>query len=488
MNKTAIIYARVSSKEQEKGYSIDAQLKLLRGYAFERGFSVAQEFVDIETAKKAGRTNFNLMLAYLEENPGVKTILVEKTDRLYRNFKDYAFLEDYGLEIHLVKENQIIHRDSRSSDKFIHGINVLRAKNFSDNLSEEVKKGLLEKVEQGGYPRSAPFGYTNNIATKTIEIEEAASYIVRCLFEWYATGNYSLKGLRQRVKEEGLLANYPKHRVGVAGIHKFLSSAVYYGMIPFRGKLYQGNHEPIISKALFDKVQEVLMKRSRTQGKTVRSFPYMGYIVCAECGCAITAEIAKKKYVYYHCTNGKGGCSNKSTYLREELLDQSFANILKSIHIDEERLEWIKDALKSNHAEERAYHEQSVAGLQKSLNIIENKIHQAYEDKLDGNITVVFWQSKMDEWTKEQDRLLSTIELHQKADRKYLETGISLLELASRASELYLKQNSQERKKMLKLVLSNSKLEGKNVVFAMRKPFDMIAQTNESENWLALAF
>ena len=227
MNKTAIIYARVSSKEQEKGYSIDAQLKLLRGYAFERGFSVAQEFVDIETAKKAGRTNFNLMLAYLEENPGVKTILVEKTDRLYRNFKDYAFLEDYGLEIHLVKENQIIHRDSRSSDKFIHGINVLRAKNFSDNLSEEVKKGMLEKVEQGGYPRSAPFGYTNNIATKTIEIEEAASYIVRCLFEWYATGNYSLKGLRQRVKEEGLLANYPKHRVGVAGIHKFLSSAVY---------------------------------------------------------------------------------------------------------------------------------------------------------------------------------------------------------------------------------------------------------------------
>tara|TARA_B100000497_G_scaffold126760_1_gene166507 strand:+ start:832 stop:1125 length:294 start_codon:yes stop_codon:yes gene_type:complete len=90
----------------------------------------------------------------------VRTVLVEKTDRLYRNFKDYVILEDYELNIHLVKEGQVISKDSRSHEKFIHGIKVLMAKNFIDNLSEEVRKGLKEKVAQGGYPGSAPFGYT----------------------------------------------------------------------------------------------------------------------------------------------------------------------------------------------------------------------------------------------------------------------------------------------------------------------------------------
>jgi site-specific DNA recombinase len=131
----AIIYARVSSKEQEsEGFSIPAQIKLLNEYAIQNGRQVIQEFTDVETAKKSGRTPFAKMLTYLEENPGVRTVLLEKTDRLYRNFKDYVILEDYEINIHLVKEGQIISKDSRSHEKFIHGIKVLMAKNFIDNL------------------------------------------------------------------------------------------------------------------------------------------------------------------------------------------------------------------------------------------------------------------------------------------------------------------------------------------------------------------
>ena len=103
----AIIYARVSSKEQEsEGFSIPAQIKLLNEYAIQHGLQVIQEFTDIETAKKSGRTSFTKMMTYLEENPDVRTVLVEKTDRLYRNFKNYVILEDYALNIHLVKEGQ----------------------------------------------------------------------------------------------------------------------------------------------------------------------------------------------------------------------------------------------------------------------------------------------------------------------------------------------------------------------------------------------
>ena len=87
--KTAVIYARVSSKEQEReGFSIPAQLKLLREYAFRNDFSVVKEFVDIETAKTSGRQNFGEMVQFFSKNRDCRLVLVEKTDRLYRNFRD----------------------------------------------------------------------------------------------------------------------------------------------------------------------------------------------------------------------------------------------------------------------------------------------------------------------------------------------------------------------------------------------------------------
>jgi predicted site-specific integrase-resolvase len=89
--RQAVIYARVSSKEQEKeGFSIPAQLKLLKEYAAAQGFAVVQEYMDVETAKQTGRAAFGEMVAYLKAHPSVRVMLVEKTDRLYRNLKDAA--------------------------------------------------------------------------------------------------------------------------------------------------------------------------------------------------------------------------------------------------------------------------------------------------------------------------------------------------------------------------------------------------------------
>jgi site-specific DNA recombinase len=88
---------------------------------------------------------------------------VEKTDRLYRNFKDYLTIEALNLELHLVKENAILTNDSRSSEKLVHGIQVLMAKNYIDNLSEEVQKGLRTKAAQGLWPSFAALGYVNTV-------------------------------------------------------------------------------------------------------------------------------------------------------------------------------------------------------------------------------------------------------------------------------------------------------------------------------------
>src|SRR5512132_2068009 len=160
--KQAVIYARVSSKEQEKeGYSIPAQLKLLRDYAAAQGFAVAQEYVDVETAKLTGRAAFGEMVAYLKAHPSVRVLLVEKTDRLYRNLKDWVTIDELEVEIHFPKEGVVLSRDSRSSEKFMHGIKVLMAKNYIDNLSEEARKGQQEKAEQGIWPTKTPLGYRN---------------------------------------------------------------------------------------------------------------------------------------------------------------------------------------------------------------------------------------------------------------------------------------------------------------------------------------
>jgi len=146
-------YVRVSSKEQEReGFSIPAQIKILDDYEVRQGMICQATFEDIETAKQSGRTAFGEMVTFLKKNKRVGSILVEKTDRLYRNPKDAVTLDDLNVEIHLVKEGAVISETSKSSEKFMHGVRVLIAKQYTDNLSEEVKKGMNEKAAQGYWP------------------------------------------------------------------------------------------------------------------------------------------------------------------------------------------------------------------------------------------------------------------------------------------------------------------------------------------------
>src|SRR5262245_2788272 len=197
-SKQAVIYARVSSKEQEKeGFSIPAQLKLLKDYAAAQGFTVAQECVDVETAKQTGRTAFGEMVGYLKSHPAVHVLLVEKTDRLYRNLKDWVTLDELDIEIHFAKEGVVLSRESRSSEKFMHGIKVLMAKNYIDNLSEEARKGMQEKAEQGIWPTKCPLGYRNITGSdgkKIIAADPAIAPLIDKLIEWYARGDICVHG------------------------------------------------------------------------------------------------------------------------------------------------------------------------------------------------------------------------------------------------------------------------------------------------------
>src|SRR5438552_3289018 len=232
--QSAVIYARVSSREQEReGYSIPAQRKLLNEYARLRGFRVQHEFIDVESAKNPGRKEFGAMLRLLQSDPHWRTVLVEKTDRLYRNRTDSIAFEELierrSVEIHLVKEGRVIAKDSRSQDKFMHDIHVAVAKHYSENLREEVKKGMREKAEQGIYPSRPPFGYKNNPATRSIEVDLQRAPVLKKIFELYASGQHSLSTLRKAaLRETGV-------RISRAYLEIILKNPFFIGRFTWQG-------------------------------------------------------------------------------------------------------------------------------------------------------------------------------------------------------------------------------------------------------------
>jgi site-specific DNA recombinase len=250
----AVLYARVSSKEQEQGFSIPAQAKLLEDYATSKGLAVVKPFIEAETAKKAGRTKFGEMLQYLRKNPGCKTVLVEKTDRLYRNLRDCVEIDDLiqkeGLEVHFVKEGGVLSSGSPAHQKLIHHIKVAIAKNYIDNLSEECRKGMLEKANQGYWPSYAPLGYRNVMMAdgrrKTIEPDPETAPLVTQLFEWYATGRYNLKELTRMVQAAGLRFRKSGDHVPKSSVHRILRTRLYMGDFDWAGKVYKGAHQPLV--------------------------------------------------------------------------------------------------------------------------------------------------------------------------------------------------------------------------------------------------
>ena len=201
-------YRRVSSKKQEKGYSLPAQDKLLDDYARKHGIVILGDFCEAETSKKAGRKQFNRMIKELQAHPEVRIILVEKTDRIYRNLKDYVTFDEFkGLEVHLVIEGKIISDKSNSHEKLMHGFKVLMAKNQIDNLSEEVKKGQREKIRQGGFPHKAPVGYLNvedkETGKKIIIADPIKAPFIKRLYTLYASGAYSVDEIKKYFLKKG---------------------------------------------------------------------------------------------------------------------------------------------------------------------------------------------------------------------------------------------------------------------------------------------
>lgn len=473
----AVLYARVSSKEQEQeGYSIPAQVELLKDYALKKGVKVVKEFTDAESAKQTGRKAFEEMLRYFKKNSRARILLVEKTDRLYRNNKDAARLEELGVDIHLVKEGIIVCEDSPSQVKLHHGIMLAMSKFYTDNLSEEIKKEMREKVAQGGFPHKAPIGYLNDRANRSIIIDPDKTPIISEMFERYATGQHPLKTLAKWAREEGI-------RVTPWSLHKILTNEFCTGYFRWNGTRYQGNHEPLISQSLFQTVQGLLEQKSgRPKAAAKKQFAFRGLLTCGRCGHRLTAEIKKGRYIYYRCMGRiKKDCDQPN--LTEEIVSEGLGKPLKGIRMTIEQGEWIVNALKESHRQQQAFHRQETQALNRKAENIQGKIHKAYEEKFEGKIPESLWNDLYRGWSIELERIETKLQAYGRADRNYVKTGAEIIELAKGAYNQYVTRNSFEQRKLLDFVISNSIVDGATFCFIYKKPFDVIAEGLQVEDW-----
>lgn len=475
-----VIYARVSSKEQEReGFSIPAQISLLEDYAIKNGLEVVRIFSESETAKKAGRKSFNEMLSFIKEK-NINTVLVEKTDRLYRNFKDYVILEDYDLEVHLVKEGTILSKNSKSHEKFIHGIKVLMAKNYIDNLSEEVKKGLREKVKQGYYPQKAPVGYINiknESGKKVIEIDEKKAPFVKKVFELYASGAYSVSQIRAKLFQDGFNHNLKPY--SKARLLFVLKDVFYIGKFEYNGVIYDGKHDPLIDVELFNHVQK-MFNVSKARSHEVE-FPYVGLIKCGHCGCQLTAELKKGKYVYYHCTGKRGGDCKKD-YVREEVIEKTFLNLLEKIDIPNDVFDMIKHALKDMQTIKGKFEDASTESITKQINVLSRRIEGLYTDKLDGNITNEQWSVRNNQWASEKENLIQKLHALNNSSQTFYEGANLLLDFCKLAPTKFLKASANKKRQILNLIGSNFTYIDKKLSVELSSVFDVVINSRFSEN------
>ena len=320
--KTAVIYLRVSTKEQAErgrdaeGFSIPAQRDACHRKAEGIGATVMAEFVDRgESAKSADRPELQRMLQHLVDNP-TSYVIVHKIDRLARNRADDVeinlALQGAGATLVSCSENI----DETPSGILLHGIMSSIAEFYSRNLATEVKKGSLQKAMAGGTVGKAPTGYLNIRATengrevRTVKIDEIRGPIMKWAFERYAQGDINLRDLLAEATERGLMSvpgpTKPSKPLVLSNFHRLLKHPYYKGVVRYLGVEYPGQHEPLVTEETWDRVQELLELKGRSGEKVRKHHHYLkGTVFCGECGARMIVSHNRGRhghmYEYFIC-------------------------------------------------------------------------------------------------------------------------------------------------------------------------------------------
>jgi site-specific DNA recombinase len=249
---------------------------------------------------KDQRKEFDEILDYVINQTEKIAVCFDKVDRLSRNIFDVRVSQLYEralrdeVELHFVSDNQVINSQLSAVEKFNFSISLGLAKYYSDAISDNVKRAIEEKLRKGEWPGKAPYGYKNitlENEKKDIVVEEYESKMVQKVCEWYSTGAYSMDLIRKKLKDEYGL-EWSK-----GTIDKILKETFYYGVMTMKSKQYPHKYPPIITKEIFDRVQQVKTSHNKKKFKYAGlPYIYRGLVRCSHCDCAITPEKHKGQF------------------------------------------------------------------------------------------------------------------------------------------------------------------------------------------------
>jgi len=477
-NMRYFLYARKSTDEPDRQIlSIEAQLAELREYARREGLTIAREFLESKTAKEPGREVFNEMVAGLEQG-AAQGIVAWHPDRLARNSVDggrIIYLVDLGKVLEL--KFPTFWFDRTPQGKFMLSIAFGQSKYFVDNLSENVKRGLRQKLRNGILPTLAPLGYLNDTRNHTIVVDQQMAPLVRRTFELYATGRYPLRELRRIMNAEGLNKRRNKE-LAVSNYQRLLVNPFFYGAIKYLGEFYEGKHKPIISKALYDKCQEVMKNKSKPHTKGLKPYVYRGAFRCAGCGRFVTTE-TQKGHKYLHCTKRNASCDQD--FVREEIIDAQLRAELKGVSLPPALAAEALDNIKKVSIKAAQAGEEATQNLRDEIVILNQRMNAILDLLLAGQLTQSEYAEKKRSFVeKKMENEMKLAAFARQGDLRF-EPLIGFYKTAVLAGESAISGSPAENLQIWKNIGSNFILGGKRISYKLKSPWEKLQKFNAAQ-------
>ena len=468
-NNKFLAYVRVSTKDQqEHGTSLTEQRGYIERYAESKGFVIEKFYIEAESASKAGRQKFAEMLKDLTEG-GYKGIIFHKTDRSARNPTDQAVLYELmqkGFEFHFVLEGT---STAEPNGRYVMYLLWGMASGYTENLRAEINKGILGRLKMGRVPAQVPIGYNKAEECRAI-IDPMRAPMVRQILREYASGRYSVQMITKRGQEIGLMNRNGRY-LNKSSMHALLRQPFYYGLIRHRKGFFNGDHEPLIPKALFDRVQYFLTRKGFKRKYAHEYIFTGGMLKCPECKVSLKSMTAKGKFKYYYCRNKE--CSVKA--LSEKKISDQALEHLRSIEFNDMELDGFKKAL-------RVFQEQTNDHKREQMRAVNLELNNI-QARLDGLVNKLVEQTLDDEtFGKMRKALLDKqLELRERRDAlertdtkklAQLETFGKLLKSPSLA---YQKADVINKRRLLVSMTENLELTPNGLAIKWKKAFEMVA-------------
>lgn len=479
MSESAVGIARVSGKDQEDGYSLDSQEKLMHGYASSHDLRLVKVYKIAESASKSKqRKIFRQAMSFVEEHD-IKHLVVEKVDRHARNFHDAVETHDWLLadefrKVHFVKDSIILHKNSRSQEWLNWGIRVVMAKNYVDNLREEAMKGWTEKLAQGWLPGVPPPGYTNVTRDgRRIQVPDEKSWrIVKEMFELYLQPGQSGKTITKEMARRGLLTRKGRP-YGHSHVYKILTNPFYIGRIQWDGKEYPGRQETFITQETWNRVQDK-MHGGRPVYYKKHNPLFKNLITCDTCDGVVTWQLQKGRF-YGACQRRNPACKLKKT-IREDRLEATVVELLGNLVCPSpELIDWAVSQLKQRGETTSQSYEDSLRSSGLQIDRLLRMDSDLYDDKLAGDIPRDLYQTKHAAFMEQLGDLRRQQETLESKTRNDLPQRLALLKLSQKAAELYATRTIEQKRVILTKLFSSLTYSNGSVSVTYSKFAEVIA-------------